>query len=132
MVHFRRGLAAPLSFLALLASAYGSVHAAPSLWAIALGLVLASAFLFESPAHVSSVAGVVVLLLAGWMALSNQFFNPSYTAAASYHAAFLAGGFLLGQRAGEASLRRAYGAALAFAGLLAAWALWQKTQGVVR
>jgi O-antigen ligase len=133
MVHFRRGLAAPLSFLALLAAAYGSAHAAPSLWAIGLGLVLASAFLFETPAYASfTAAGVVVFLLAGWMALSNVLFNPSYTAAAPYHAAFLAGGFLLGQRAGEASLRKLYGAALAFAVLLAAWALWQKTHGAVR
>lgn len=131
MVHERRGLEAPLSFLALLATAYGSVAASPVVWAGALVPLIAAAWLAPGPATLDRI-GVIVLLLAAWIALSNAFFNPSYSAAAPFHAAFLAGGFVLGRRSDGCTAAHLYGVALACVAGFAAWALWQKTCGVVR
>ncbi|HWA36931.1 MAG TPA: O-antigen ligase family protein [Burkholderiales bacterium] len=131
MVHVRRGLAAPLSFLALLGAAYGSVAASPAIWAGALVSLMAAAWLTPGSSTPGPI-GVLVLLFAGWIALTNAFLNPAYSAAAPYHAAFLAGGFFLGRRAGAEGAGQLYGVALLCVAVLAAWALWQKTRGVVR
>ena len=60
------------------------------------------------------------------MALTNLWANPSYTAAAPYHAAFLVSGFLLGRRAGPEGAAVLLKAAILFALALAGWALWQR------
>ena len=68
-----------------------------------------------------------VLLFAAWLAFSNLFLNPSYTAAAPFHAAFIVGGFFVGRRMGAGA--HLFGAALVFAACLALWAIWQRTGG---
>lgn len=69
---------------------------------------------------------------AAWLAISNVAFNPSYNAAAQYHAAFLVAGFVLGRRAAGDSAGLLLRPALVFACGLAAWAVWQRTQGMMR
>src|SRR6266478_39583 len=64
--------------------------------------------------------GTAVCAFALWVVLMNQWANPSYTAAAPYHAAFLFGGFLLGRRAGPKH------AGLMFAAGIALWGVWQR------
>ncbi len=74
-----------------------------------------------------------VFAFALWIVVTNLWANPSYTAAAPYHAAFLLGGFLLGRRAGAENAALLFGAALVFALGLAAWAIWQRIgQGAPR
>jgi O-antigen ligase len=74
-----------------------------------------------------------VFAFALWIVVTNLWANPSYTAAAPYHAAFMLGGFLLGRRAGAENAGLLFGAALVFALGLAAWAIWQRTgQGAPR
>lgn len=81
-----------------------------------------------SPAIAAAVLG-----LALWMVMTNLWTNPSYTAAAPYHAAFLLGGFFVGRRAGAEGAATLLKAALAFALALAGWALWQRIgQGAAR
>ena len=125
---------APLLFLALGLSAQGSVEASPSLWMSAL-VALAAAYFLTSPSvkttSFTSTASAVVFL-AIWMVVTNKWTNPSYTAAAQYHAAFLFGGFFFGRRAGPGNAYRLFGAALAFAVCLAGWAMWQRLQGEAR
>lgn len=60
------------------------------------------------------------------MVVTNRWINPSYTAAGSYHAAFLLAGFLLGRRAGVDSAPQLFKAALALGLALSVWALWQR------
>ena len=98
-------------------------------------LVLAAAFYTVSPSanppRLTPLAGMV-LFFAAWVVVTNKWANPSYTAAAPYHAAFLLGGFLLGRRAGADNAHRLLGAALAFGVCLAGWAIWQRIQGEAR
>jgi O-antigen ligase len=120
---------------ALLAAAYGSVEASPSLWACAL-LLLWVAYL-STPT--SEGAGNPSLLLyavgffAAWVVATNIWANPGYTAAAPYHAGFLVGGVLLGRRAGRENAHLLFAAVLIFALGLAGWAMWQRVgQGAAR
>jgi O-antigen ligase len=125
---------APLLFLSLGLAALGSVEASPAIWMSAL-VALTAAFLLIPPNARSAAftpLAILVVFLAAWIAATNQWSNPSYTAAAQYHAAFLLGGFLLGRRAGAENVDRLFGAALAFAICLAGWALWQRAQGEAR
>ena len=55
--------------------------------------------------------------------------NPSYTAAAPFHAAFLAGGFGLGRRLDEDVRNRAFAWLAAGAGSLGLWGLYQLATG---
>ena len=58
--------------------------------------------------------------------------SPSYSAAGVYHPAFLAGGFLLGRRAGKVDAPLVYATAAAFAACLSFWSLWQQLGGEAR
>ena len=69
---------------------------------------------------------LVLSLFAGWIVLSNELFNPSYAAAAPFHAAFLLGGFLLARQKDGASL---YRVALLAAFVLSVWAVLQFARG---
>ena len=67
----------------------------------------------------------VVAAFAFWIATTNLFVNPSYTATGSYYAAFLFGGYLLARRA-RAIRTSVYSGAVAFGLAISAWALWQQ------
>ena len=69
---------------------------------------------------------LAVFGFAGWMVVSNEFFNPSYAVAAPFHAAFLLGGFLLARQTDAARL---YRVALLGALALSVWALLQFARG---
>ena len=104
------------------------------LWLSSLGALALSCFLIASGAKTTifTPMGCAVVFLAGWIVVTNKWANPSYTAAAPYHAAFLFGGFWLGRRTGPENAHRFFEAALAFAFCLAGWALWQRAQGEAR
>src|SRR5262245_23238891 len=124
----KRGLAAPLLFLALALAAKGSVDASPTLWCGSLLLLWGSARLIplELPLTPTTLA-IGVGALALWIVATNQFSNP-YNPAAQYHAAFLLGGYLHGRRA-RAATGTVYGTAVTFGVVLGAWALWQLHAG---
>jgi O-antigen ligase len=133
-LNLKRGFAAPFLFLALAAAAFGSVHASPILWAAALLLVVAAARVVPAqvPDPGTSHSTIAFVFFALWIAATNQFANPSYTAAAPFHAAFLLGGFILGRRAGVENARTVFLAAFAFALSLVVWTSWQVSQGEAR
>jgi O-antigen ligase len=100
-----------------------------SLAALALSYVLIAS---DAKTAIFTPIGCAVVFLAAWIVVTNRWANPSYTAAAPYHAAFLVVGFCLGRKAGAESANRLFGAALAFVLCLAGWALWQRMQGEAR
>lgn len=110
------------------------MEASPSLWAFALVALAAACFVISQSAKTPSFTplAVAVVSLATWMVVTNKWVNPSYTAAAQYHAAFLLGGFFLGRRAGPENARWLFGAALVFAVCVAAWGLSQNLRGEAR
>jgi hypothetical protein len=115
----------------LVLAAVGSVQASPLLWAAALALLwvasVATPRARESAGRTALTYGV--WFLAVWMVATNLWTNAAYTAAAPYHAAFLAGGVLLGRRGGPENAGHLFRVGLVFAGLLALWALWQWLAG---
>lgn len=107
------------------------MYASPLLWTGAL-LALWGAFAVlpessDGGALVTPI-GLGIGGLALWIATTNLFANVSYTSAASYQAAILFGGYLVGRRT-VAAPRLAFGAAVAFGFAVAAWALWQQLTG---
>ena len=122
----KRDLAVPLLFSGLALAAAGSVDASPALWAGALAVLSAALFCIPAASRGFSIAAAAVLILATWMVVTNRWINPSYTAAGSYHAAFLLVGFLLGRRAGVDSAPQLFKATLALGLALSIWALWQR------
>jgi O-antigen ligase len=127
----KRGLAAPLLFLALILAGRGSVEASPLVWTAALACLWAGAVSIPRQ-HRSSLTplSICVAALAVWIVGANLFANPAYNSAAQYQAAFLLGGFLYGRRVGSAEL--VYRTALALGVALAAWVLWQQCMGEFR
>jgi hypothetical protein len=121
------GLRAPLVFLGLAAAAYGSAQPSASIWLASLAALWFAA-LFSPPARGLSRTPIAlaVCAFAGWIVASNELFNPSYAAAAPFHAAFLLGGFLLARQNDAATL---YRVALFGAFLLSVWALLQFARG---
>lgn len=134
MQDMKRGLAAPLLFLGLALAAFGSVHALPALWlATLVALALAHVCLPATAAKRTwGSVGVAVLLFAGWLVVENRWLSPSYSAAGTFHAAFLAAGYAVGRRAAGESTRTLFHVALAFGACIAGWALWQRVGGVAR
>src|SRR4051812_14232968 len=130
MRYIERGLTAPLLFCAVAFAAAGSVDASPMLWISALAAMTAVYCLVEPQpeSRLFTPLMAAVVFFAAWIALTNRWLNPSYTAAAPYHAAFLFGGFCIGRKVGDERVHRIFGAALAFAFCLAGWALWQRLQ----
>jgi O-antigen ligase len=124
----RRGLAAPLLFLALAFASYGSVEASPAVWLGAVVLLVLAAWALPAPSPSLSVLSVAVGGFAAWLILTNEWMSPSYSAAAPYQAAFLMGGFVVGRRAGLAALTPLFVAAVALVLCLAGWALWQEAR----
>jgi len=122
----KRGLVAPLLFLALALAAQGSAHASPLLWfgALALLVVIGAMVPAETAPPLGSLAAVVCMF-AAWIVATNLWANPAYNVSAPYHAACLVGGFILGRRCTAHGLPLLFGTALAFALALAGWAIWQ-------
>lgn len=103
------------------------------LWFAALLALCAAAFVMPNASSFRwAPTAAVVCGYAAWLVATNAWANASYTAAAPYHAAFLAGGFLLGRRAGERGAPVVFGTALAFAACLAIWAIAQRVGGEPR
>ena len=124
------GLAPPFLFLAAAGAAAGSVDASPALWAVALALLAGAAWcLQDSPAPGLTAISVAVWTYALWVVATNAVASPVYTAAAPFHAAFLAGGFALGRRLDTEARDRAYVWLAAGAAGLGLWALWQLAAG---
>lgn len=109
------------------------MEASPALWLASLVALGAAASFSRAQIRAGlTPLAIVVIGFALWITATNRWANPSYSAAAPYNAAFLVGGFLLGRRAGI-DAGRLFGAALAFALLLAIWGLWQRLgQGLPR
>ncbi len=120
--------------MGLAIAAYGSRDGSPAVWIAALVFIALAARALgpAGAAWALSPLSIAVGGFAAWLAISNVAFNPSYNAAAQYHAAFLVAGFVLGRRAAGDSAVLLLRSALAFACGLAAWALWQRTQGMMR
>jgi len=129
----KRGLRAPLLFLALSLSAAGSVYASPLLWLAALTVLGGTALLLTDGGSTSwTPLGFAVCGFALWTMATNLCVNPSYSAAGIYHPAFLVGGYVLGRRAGRTGAPLVYGTGTAFALCLATWAIWQRFGGEAR
>ncbi len=120
----------PLLFLTAVAAAAGSVDASPTLWASALALGAAAAWSLQD-ARTPGVTpiSIAVWAYALWLVATNAIANSSYTAAAPFHAAFLAGGFALGRRLDDEVRNRAYAWLAAGCAGLALWALCQLASG---
>src|SRR5258706_14931956 len=127
-VFSKRGLAAPLLFFALALAAKGSVDASATLWLCGLAVLWTTAALLP-PAETPrlSALGFVVFGYAAWLVITNTF--NTYTSAASYDAAFLVRGVLIGLRAGRENIDLLFAVTLAFAVGLAAWSIWQRATG---
>lgn len=113
-------------------AAAGSVWALPTLWLGGLTALGVTLLALPPPHRRWTATGITVCAFAAWVVLTNLWATPSYSSAATYHAAFLAGGFLLGRRAGGEAAPSVFGVALAFATCLSLWALWQKIGGEPR
>lgn len=124
----KRGLAAPFLFLALVFAALGSQQALIPMWFAALvALCLGGSLLRTSvPLRFFTPLAIAVSFMAAWIAATNQWANPSYSAMAPYHAALLFGGFLLGRMSGNGSIGILFRVAVTFGVALAAWAIWQQ------
>jgi O-antigen ligase len=122
----KRGLAAPLLFLALAFASWGSVDASPAIWLSAVVLLLVVAWLLAPAAAGISFLAVAVYGFAAWLVLTNWWINLAYSAAAPYHAAFIVCGFVVGRRAGTANATLLFCSSLAVILCLASWALWQE------
>lgn len=72
-----------------------------------------------------------LLGLGVWVVASNLWWNPSYTAAAPFHAAFLLTGFFFGERLKIDDGGPLLNTLLALALGLVAWALWQRASGTM-
>ncbi|MGQ0510917.1 MAG: O-antigen ligase family protein [Betaproteobacteria bacterium] len=125
-----RGLAAPFVFLGVAVLAAGSVEASPAIWTLSLGLLLLGAF--GSPSDQAVTPGMLSLAAIGYalmLVLNNALVSPAYTAAAPFHAAFLAAGLLVGLRKDGEFLRVLFRLLGLGAGVLAVWSLWQISWG---
>ena len=122
----KRGLAAPLLFLALAFASWGSLDASPAIWLGAIVLLLAAAWLLPAASRGLTVLSAAAGGFALWLVVTNWAFNPSYSAAAPYHAAFLLGGLIVGRRAGLTDARQLFASSLSMVLCLAAWALCQE------
>jgi O-antigen ligase len=110
----------------------GSVQARPVIWAASLAALAAGAAMRPRPAMPFTLTAGAVALMAAWLVASNSWLNPSYSAAAPYHAAFLVGGFAIGSQTASLGPRALLIAALSFGMALAGWVLWQKSHGAAR
>lgn len=116
-------------FCGFAAAVAGSSIASPTLWAVALLLLLA-AYACQANGDTPGITALAAVLCSfvAWVVV-NSFINAPYTAAGIFHPAFLAGGFLFA-RGLDADARKRVLAALLFAlALLALCALWQAGSG---
>lgn len=119
-----------LLFLAAVAAAAGSTEASPAYWGLALGLLGCAAWCH--PARLTpgvTPIAIAVWAYALWVVATNMFVSPAYTAAAPFHAAFLAGGFTLGRGFDRATRQSSWVVLAGGAGVLALWSLWQIAVG---
>ncbi len=126
----KRGLAAPLLFLAAVAAAAGSTEASPAYWGAALGLLAGAAWC--QPERLTPGVTPIALAVwayALWVVATNMFVSPAYTAAAPFHAAFLAGGFALARGFDRAARQASCVLLAGGAVVLALWSLWQVALG---
>jgi len=121
---------APFLFCGLALTAKASAEASVYLWlASLLALWAAIACLPRAETRVFTPFGAVVLAYAAWLTCTNLWI-ASYTSGATYDAAFLVTGFMLGRRAGRSEGPRVFAIALACVVVLAAWSLWQRIEGL--
>jgi hypothetical protein len=117
-------------FLGAVGAGLGSVEALPAIWAGALALLAAGAWC-SGEARVPGATAIALAVwgYALWLVMTNAFANPGYTAAAPFHAAFLAAGFAIGRRLdGDTRIELMTGLA-AGAVALSLWGLWQVAAG---
>lgn len=116
-----------LLLFGLALAAKGSVAASPALWGAAVLVLVIVAWLFDRPDAPLKLTPLAAAVFgyAAWLLILNQWVNP-YNAAASYDAAFLVAGFVIGWRAGRERLGLLFALALAFTAALAVWSIWQR------
>jgi O-antigen ligase len=116
-------------FFALALAAKGSVDASAMLWLYGLvALWVGGILLPPTKTPPVTALGLAVFGYAAWIAITNTWVSP-YTSAASYDAAFLISGFLVGRRAGRENVHLLFVVALAFAVSLAGWSIGQRATG---
>lgn len=126
----KRGLAAPLLFCGLALAAWGSSDASVIVWFASLAaLFIGGALLPRAPLPSVTPLAVAVFGYAAWLLVTNLWVNP-YTSAASYDAAFLLAGFLIGRRVDREGWTMLFAVALAFGVALAVWSLGQRLLGI--
>ena len=126
----KRGLAAPLLFCGLALAAWGSSDASVIRWFASLvALCIGGAFLPRARLPSSSPLAVAVFGYAAWLLVTNLWINP-YTSAASFDAAFLLVGFLIGRKADRDAWNTLFAVAFAFAIALAMWSIGQRVLAI--
>jgi O-antigen ligase len=117
---------APLLFCALLLAAVSSSNASPSLWLGTLGIVaLACRLAGGAASTLFSPIAVAIGCYALWLAATNAWLSPAYSAAAPYHGAILVAGFVLGRRLWPRDMRALVAAGIALGVVIAVWAMSQ-------
>ncbi|HEY5635679.1 MAG TPA: O-antigen ligase family protein [Burkholderiales bacterium] len=129
----RRGLAAPLFFLALAAASIGSVHASPALWLATVIALTACAACWEARPIPRSVTSAAVAAFVLWLVLGNLLWHEAYTPAATFNATILAAGYVVGVRVSNEAWPALCVASLVAFALGVLWALLQVlVQGFTR
>jgi O-antigen ligase len=117
-------------FCGLALTAKASAEASVYVWFAALAVLwLAIALLPRADSPALTPFGTAIIVYAAWLTANNLWLT-TYTSAATYDAAFLVTGFMLGRAAGRVEAGRVFAVALAFALALSAWSLWQRAQGI--
>jgi len=114
------GLTASLFFLALAFAAAGSAQAVIGLWAAA-ALALAALYVLGRPGPAATWLTLAAAGFAVLIAFNGLVLSPAYTPAAVFHPLLFILAFAAARRCPRP--RRLFGAALAVAGVLAAWGL---------
>lgn len=116
-------------FCGLALAAWGSSDASVFLWFASLAaLCIGGALLPRAAVPSLTPLAVAVFGYAAWLLVTNLWVNP-YTAAASYDAAFLLAGFLIGRKADRDGWAMLFAVALAFGVTLAVWSIGQRLLG---
>lgn len=117
-------------FCGLALAAWGSSDASVILWFASLAaLCIGGALLPRGRLPSLTPLAVAVFGYAAWLLVTNLWVNP-YTSAASYDAAFLLAGFLIGRKADRHGWATLFAVALAFGIALAVWSIGQRLLGV--
>jgi O-antigen ligase len=118
-------------FCGLAFAAWGSSDASVWLWCVSLITLCLGAALLprgEAPSPFAPLA-LAVFGYAAWLLVTNLWLH-SYTPLASYEAAFLVLGFLVGRKTGRDGWAVLFAVALAVGVALAVWSIGQRALGV--